>query len=720
MDNNQIPPEVYANLPPEVKKNIDIKTQAKNQNNTVSTKQIKPVKKKFPVTGCLIGFLFLYILSICLGIFILWLNKDNTTFLGNFQLLNDRDLKDFILTAIQWSFFPLAFIFFILTVIGSFILASAKKDQKDKKKKGLTMLLVNLLILVFIIPLWIIIYNFVNNLPVSGNIARIKAEIVLTPDVNEISKLQAPLTIEFSLKNIRAILNSKKLSIKKVLWDFDGNKKYETEINPNQDTVTRLINTKGTFTVNVKIFTDEKNYQEYSKTFTVNSAAFKATPDQGPAPLSIEFDATDLTRDQKISIYKWDFDDDKVFDIETKSPKTTYVFDKIGSYQINLQTVDQNSIINNYKKSVTIEKEEDIKLRPVIEITPSNEGNTPFQVQLSAKNSISTNSKIKKYEWNFGDGSPEKSGEKQNHIYKIPGKYVVVLTILDEQGNKENTKLDIIVRDKSSIPIAKINTTPTYNETKNLLEGVVPFKVNFDGSLSEDKDNNIVDYAWDFDGDNKYDKYGNIVEHIFRDPGSYQITLKVTDTDNQESIATINIMIKESETKAIISCKSPTNCSGPAPLTIEFDASQSTTSDNSDIVNYEWDFGDGSGVIPTGAITSHLYNYVGNYDVKLKIYSASGEEAVTTKKVFARVVPLQACFEASRVTGKAPLSVSFSSKCATGTIKNWKWSFGDGFISDNRNPTHKFSNPGIYKVKLEISDTKNNISKYDMDIKVEE
>ena len=74
--------------------------------------------------------------------------------------------------------------------------------------------------------------------------------------------------------------------------------------------------------------------------------------------------------------------------------------------------------------------------------------------------------------------------------------------------------------------------------------------------------------------------------------------------------------------------------------------------------------------------------------------------------------PLKACFEPSRASGSAPLTVTFDTKCSTGAIETFKWTFGDGSESDLRKPAHTFQSPGAYTVTLEVQDAKNNVSQY--------
>ncbi len=58
-------------------------------------------------------------------------------------------------------------------------------------------------------------------------------------------------------------------------------------------------------------------------------------------------------------------------------------------------------------------------------------------------------------------------------------------------------------------------------------------------------------------------------------------------------------------------------------------------------------------------------------------------------------------FSASPISGKAPLKVQFTDK-STGTPTKWKWSFGDGKYSTQKNPAYTYSKAGKYTVSLTV------------------
>jgi serine protease AprX len=144
---------------------------------------------------------------------------------------------------------------------------------------------------------------------------------------------------------------------------------------------------------------------------------------------------------------------------------------------------------------------------------------------------------------------------------------------------------------------------------------------------------------------------------------------------------------------------------GNAPLKVSF-------SDMSTGVpaSWLWDFGDGNTSTDQNPI--HTYSTAGKYTVGLTVENAAGSNTETKSEYInvTKKVPT-ADFSASATSGKAPLKVQFTDR-STGSPTSWKWSFGDGSSSTQKNPKHTYSKAGKYAVSLTVkcsagSDTKN-------------
>jgi PKD repeat protein/C1A family cysteine protease len=93
---------------------------------------------------------------------------------------------------------------------------------------------------------------------------------------------------------------------------------------------------------------------------------------------------------------------------------------------------------------------------------------------------------------------------------------------------------------------------------------------------------------------------------------------------------------------------------------------------------------------------------VGTWDVVVR--NPDGQEGRGTGLFYVAGTPgtMRADFTASPRSGPAPLKVQFTD-ASSGSITSWWWSFGDGTISSDQNPTHTYLREGTYTVSLKIA-----------------
>ena len=127
-----------------------------------------------------------------------------------------------------------------------------------------------------------------------------------------------------------------------------------------------------------------------------------------------------------------------------------------------------------------------------------------------------------------------------------------------------------------------------------------------------------------------------------------------------------------------------------------------------DIVNYTWNFGDGS--YEYGGMVTHRYADDGYYNVTLTIIDTNGKNASITKQIYVRNVPPSVDFTISPckiVAVGEPVIFNSTIYEPDGYIINYTWDFGDGSYSYTRNATHVYTESGFYKVKFTAMDDDN-------------
>ena len=200
-----------------------------------------------------------------------------------------------------------------------------------------------------------------------------------------------------------------------------------------------------------------------------------------------------------------------------------------------------------------------------------------------------------------GKGDPQGTGYSD---YGSLGRYTVTGTVADAGG--------------LAAPVA-VAAAPTY------IAAIAPLTVDFNGSGSTDSDGSIVDWQWDF-GDGNSDS-GQSVNHTFYSPGTYAVSLTVTDNDGLSDNDSLSVVVLN---QAPIAVASSDSTSGTAPVTIDFDGTGSSDPDTfGSIVSYAWDFGDGASSSVQNP--SHTYTAGGNFSASLTVtddLGASGSDTM--------------------------------------------------------------------------------------------
>ncbi|UCG69917.1 MAG: PKD domain-containing protein, partial [Thermoplasmata archaeon] len=155
-----------------------------------------------------------------------------------------------------------------------------------------------------------------------------------------------------------------------------------------------------------------------------------------------------------------------------------------------------------------------------------------------ASESTDTDGVIVEYTWDFGDGGKD-SGMYSNHAFSTANTYTVTLTVVDNDGEIASDTTIINVTEKvipeNIPPIASIFLSGTSTDMYE--------HINCDGSSSTDSDGIIVMYIWDF-GD-ETNSTGIFTNHYYTSPGTYSITLTVTDNDGATNSSSGNIIVYE-------------------------------------------------------------------------------------------------------------------------------------------------------------------------------
>jgi PKD repeat protein len=199
--------------------------------------------------------------------------------------------------------------------------------------------------------------------------------------------------------------------------------------------------------------------------------------------------------------------------------------------------------------------------------------------------------------------------------------------------------------------------------------------------------------------------------HTYLSPGTYTVTLTASNAGGSNSVTqTDYIAVSAASITPPTASFNGTPSSGSAPLTVRF----TDSSINGPIV-WQWNFGDGNTTNSTVKNPVHTYLAPGTYTVSLTASNAGGSNSVTQTDyiaVSAAAIPAPvAGFTGTPTSGAAPLTVTFTDTSTSAIpIASWLWDFGDGTSSTDVNPTHIYTNVGIYVVNHTVTNTIGNWS----------
>ncbi len=667
----------------------------------------KEKKKKKKLLFMLLGTMgFVLFLVLGMAFFILSQSGSGPNPLLGLFGLSEEELYPFLINMANLFFGLFDFIAFIIALIGVFMVAMAKKDNKAGRKKGIVMLIVGMLFFMLFSVTWAASYFYLQEQKAKyAQATADTVEYIATVPENT-TGLTAPALIEFDGSGIESLVNPSQYTIISYSWDFGD------ETTATGSTVSHRYTSKGEddgrYIVTLEVdYRDNKTSEESTEVFTIDvvfsneqvDAYFEADQTSGSIPLTVNFDASDSSDpDGEIVEYEWDLDGDGSYD-DGDDVEVSYTYEKYGTYTVKLRVTDNNGESNTMEMDIVVDEGDKPTATIDVDLEDDDVLYVGTEYLFKANEASSPNGSVEGYEWDFGDGSNVTKNRTAEHVYDQAGTYTITLTLTDEDDEEGTVEMEVTVTTEASSPVPAITTDQNESEDGSIM-GEVPFVVGFSAGNSTDPDDDIVNFEWDLDGDGTVDEAGEDVEFTYEEAGDYEAVLYVEDSEGHESQASIMVYVEGQSLSASVTADT---LNGEVPLAVDFDASGSSYPDG-EIVNYYWDFGDGTTKYATAQVT-YTYDTVGTFTVTVKAIASDGAEAEDTVMINVLPVSVSACFTTNVDSGTAPLIVTFNPSCSNGTVASYRWDFGDGDISYARKPSHTFEEAGTYVVELTVEDT---------------
>ncbi len=435
-------------------------------------------------------------------------------------------------------------------------------------------------------------------------------------------------------------------------WNFgDGN----TSVAANP---THIYEEEGTYTVEL-IVANTCGTDTFTQVVTILApplAEISADVTSGCAPLTVQYMASPTGDDLT---YAWTFFGGSPATSTDANP--TVVYSDPDLYDVQL-------IVTNMAGSDTIEITEFIEVFGLPTAGFDLDNAVASTVVTTTNNSIDADT----YEWDFGDGETSMEAAP-THDFGGAGTYTVQLVASNECG-----------RDTSTQEI-NIYTLPEANITFEQTSNCAPVTVQFMASPSGPE----LNYIWSFPGGTPSSSTLANPEVTYNAPGLYDVSLIVRNPAGSDTLMLTELIEVQPLPTAAFTAD---NSLGTTEVAF-FNASN-------DAVNYEWNFGDGTGSMEENPV--HDYEGDGTYVVRLIASNECGSD--TSELEITILTPPTVGLTVDTDLGCVPFTANFAaSPVGEGLTYVWTFPGGNPATSNLANPEITYNTVGQFDVQLIVA-----------------
>ncbi len=365
--------------------------------------------------------------------------------------------------------------------------------------------------------------------------------------------------------------------------------------------VTKAYPNVGTYPVALTVRDDDGSTATDSLVATIDASYVAPIADAGPdhdatrvAPVRLDGSAS-RDPDGTIAAFEWEFGDGTT----GTGAVVEHAYLRLGAFTANLTVTDD--VGGWTRDSVTVRV---TNVPPTIKAAPAiaQEGLAPVKISVDASDADGSISKVT---WDFGDGGSGEGAEVV-HSYSAYGRYVVRVTVTDDDGGTATIKRDLRLFAR---PVAAPGPDRRTDRITDLA---------FDGRSSHDPDGTVVAWAWDF-GDGGRAR-GPIVAHRYRSLGTFRVTLTVTDDEGLTGAATALVTVVNLPPVARIRAYALANLD----QVLAYDGRPSYDPDG-DTLGFKWSLADaGSSTLAAPRVA---YNSTGARQLRLVVTDVDGATA---------------------------------------------------------------------------------------------
>ncbi len=449
----------------------------------------------------------------------------------------------------------------------------------------------------------------------------------------------------------------------------------------------------GAFTVTLSVVDQHGCSNDTSRTMYVNPLPFADFNHSVPACSGSLVDFFDLsgTPNGYVTTWHWYFGDgfDTIVNFPDP-PNVSHIYAGSGAYIVSLAVTNSSGCVDSTTTEVTIGQGPAALFETA---GPPCEDNLLQFMDLSQGFGYN----IQSWLWSFDDPSSGSNNTStlQNpyHLYGNPGYYNVFLEITSANGCVDTITQGVTINPPPGVYFT--SSGPEYCQNDTVYFTVDPDSTDLPA---------VVNFFWDFGDPQSGSADTSSLQnpwHIFSGPGTFMISLTITDTIGCQNTYSSSVLIDDIPTADF---NFQMACFNDSTLFVD----QSINA-GMPINSWSWNFGDPTSGNNTSTSQNpyHLFTGLGQFTVTLTIIDGNGCEDVIQKYVTIYDKP-SAGFTFEQVCDP-PGTVFFTDGSSSGSsgspLQSWYWEIDDGYYSTEVNPVYTYnSGDSCYFVTLTVTD----------------
>lgn len=326
-------------------------------------------------------------------------------------------------------------------------------------------------------------------------------------------------------------------------WDFDGVPGFEA----SGPTASTTFATAGSHTVSMRLTRDGET-NTVAKTVTVNAppaVTFDWDPDSPLVGQEVDFQSQVSDPEGNTVTRAWDFGDGQTG--TGAGPSHTYAAP--ATYTVTLTATDSNGASGTATQSIVVRSD----AGPTSSYTFAPPVPDVGETVSFTSTSQASQGAITNIDWDFdgNDDFADFTGSPALWVFDTPGTHVVKLRVTQTNGLTAVSQTSV-----------RVNGIPAANFTWNPARPVAGASVDL-VSTSTDFEGPLATFSWDLDGDGLYgDGSGPVFRQPFAAAGTYDIGLRVTDSDGTVSTVRRRVVVEPRPSEPPVN---PTGTTGSSP-----------------------------------------------------------------------------------------------------------------------------------------------------------